>query len=349
MGRKSSGPWYWKLRKEWVVNVRGKRHYLGHDKKKAVDEWHRLEQAEPPKADRNSVWEVLDAFLDHAEKNTADATYGWYKDRLQYFKDGVPNKPANRIKVRDVQTWLDSKENWSDTYKAGVVTAIKRAFKWAAEQDDELISGNPLAGLKKPTAEHRELSLTAEDFLKILGSVKDEPFRDLLTFIWLTGCRPQEARAIEASYIRPAEKIIVFPVKKSKGKRKARVIHLTDESFSILQKWASRFPTGPAFRNTDGNPWRANAFACRFQRLEKKTGIKLRMYDVRHQYAHDGLTKTGVSPEVLATLMGHQDTRMLMKVYGHLLNAPEYMREQAKKARASMPVASSEGVSKKRS
>jgi integrase/recombinase XerD len=335
MPRKSSGPWFWKLRNEWVVNIRGKRHYLGEDRDAAYDKWHELARSTPPLVESKTVWAVLDLFLDDVQKTKAPATYQWYKDRLQYFKDGVPNMPTSAIKPRHIREWLNSKE-WSDTYKAGIVAAIKRSFKWAAEHDDELVSGNPLAGLKKPAAEHRELNVTVEDFAKILASVKDEPFRDLLTFIWLTGCRPQEASAIEAAYIRPEDQLIVFPVKKSKGKKKARVIHLTNEAFVVLMKWAAKNPKEPVFRNSRGNKWRANAFACRFKRLESKVGLRIRMYDLRHSYAHDSLTKGNVAPEIVATLLGHTDTRMLMKVYGHLLNAPEFMREQANKARTSV-------------
>jgi hypothetical protein len=79
MARKSRGPWYWKLRKEWVVNVRGKRHYLGANRKAAFEKWHDLEgQPEPVKVESNSVWEVLDAFLESAKADTSEATYNWY-------------------------------------------------------------------------------------------------------------------------------------------------------------------------------------------------------------------------------------------------------------------------------
>jgi hypothetical protein len=43
VARKSKGPWFWKERGEFVVNVRGKRHYLGDDREAAFDEWHRGE------------------------------------------------------------------------------------------------------------------------------------------------------------------------------------------------------------------------------------------------------------------------------------------------------------------
>jgi len=101
---KSKGPWFWKLRGEWVVNVRGKRHYLGAEKTAAYDEWHRLcrEKSEP--ISTNTVWAVLDAFLDHAKATTAPATYEWYRYRLQQFKDALPNVPVHALKVYQVRT-----------------------------------------------------------------------------------------------------------------------------------------------------------------------------------------------------------------------------------------------------
>jgi integrase len=291
VARKSNGPWFWKERGEFVVNVRGKRHYLGEDREAAYDEWHRLCREKPEPVSAQSVWEILDAFLTHAEATTAPATYQWYRYRLQQFKDALPNRPVHALKVYQVTDWLD-KQTWGATYKAGVVTAIKRAFKWAA--DGDRIEKNPVKGLKKPTPEQREVTITAEDFASILLKIKDEPFRDILTFVWLSGCRPQEARAIEEAWIRHDDQLVIFPVKKSKGKKRARVIHLTDEAYAILLKWAKRYPDGPCFRNRCYRPWRANNFACRFKRLEDKIGMRVRMYDLRHSYAHDGLTKSRI-------------------------------------------------------
>jgi integrase len=340
--------WFRKFNKCWYSTIHGKQTNLGEDKKAAKEKLRQLlsdySSKRPVKVFKGNVWELLDSFLDDAKQNTADATYNWYRMRLQYFKDGVEDMPVKKLKRYHVTEWLNGKPDWSPTYKAGIVTAIKRAFSWAA--DEERIEVNPLRSLKKPAAEHREVKLSAEDFAKVLAEIKYAPFRDIICFVFLTGIRPQEARAIKNEWIRHEEKIIVFPVLKSKGKKRARIIHLTDEAYVILKRWAEKYPEGPVFRNRLKQPWKANAFACRFKRLEGKIGFRVRMYDLRHAYAHDGLTKGGISPEVMATLLGHQDTRMLMQVYGGLLNAPEYMREQATKARASVPVLSIEGASK---
>src|SRR6478736_856101 len=71
--------------------------------------------------------------LDHAKAASAPSTYEWYRYRLQQFKDALPDQPVHTLKVYQVTDWLD-KQTWSATYQAGMVTAIKRPFKWAEER-----------------------------------------------------------------------------------------------------------------------------------------------------------------------------------------------------------------------
>lgn len=334
--------WFRESKQAWYTTIHGEQINLGKDKAAAKIEFRQrmntYHEAKPVTVFKGNVWQIMDAFLEDASLNTAPATYDWYKTRLQYFKDDVPDMPVRSLKPFHVKDWLNGKK-WGSTFKAGIITALKRVFNWAVE--DERIEVSPIRSLKKPATEHRELTITSEDFANILLKLRKDAFRDILTFIWLTGCRPQEARTIEAKWIKHDERIIVFPVKKSKGKKRARVIHLTDEAYAILAKWALKSPEGPVFRNRLKSPWTANAFACRFYRLEEKIGLHLNMYALRHSYAHSGLTKGGIAPEVMAALLGHTDTRMIYSTYGHLLKATDFMRAAAEKARPS------EGASKR--
>ena len=68
--------------------------------------------------------------------------------------------------------------------------------------------------------------MTPEDYQAILGLLAEsDPFRDLFLFVWMTGCRPQEARHIEPRHVELDNERIVFPAIESKGKRSKRIIY----------------------------------------------------------------------------------------------------------------------------
>jgi integrase len=343
-------PWYRSDRNQWFVTVNGTRHLLGDHPADAArpqqskktsqwnppkvisDKFHALMADEPETVSADTIWGICDLFLDHIQKNRAEATYGWYKDRLQYFKDAIPNMLTDRLEPDRVQDWLDTKD-WAPGYTRGIITAIKAAFRWAARL--RKIRRNPLDGLTKPEATLPEEFLTDEEFKTLLSFVKDEPFRDILRLMRHTGARPQELVKLEARHV--FDGYCQLLKSESKGKKKERIIFLDDEAQKIVNKWLANNPEGVILRNYHGKPWKANAFACRFKRLEEKVGKRITMYSIRHGFAHSSLTKAELSPEVVATLMGHKDTRMIYATYGHMIKNTKFMREQLTKATATVP------------
>jgi integrase len=348
MGRRSS-PYWWKEKQGWYCTIHGTRHCLGGHpphtppprKKNGTwnvpesisDDFHALMALPNVPIRSDSTWAILDAFLDWCQVNRP-ASYDWYRARLQRFKDAVPNMRTDQLKPFHAQQWLD-KQTWGDSYKRGMVTAIKRCFNFAVKAGH--IRANPVAYLEKPEGTHRELVITHKQFAAILALVPDEGFKDFLQFAWQTGVRPQEARLLEARHLNHTSKIAVFPPKEAKGKKKPRVVHLVDEAYTIAKKWAKRNPEGPIFRNLKGQPWTAYSIDCRFKRMKEELGFKPFAYAMRHSYIHHGLTKGKVDPVVMATLAGHADTTMIFKVYGHLIKDTKFMREAAKKALGGKP------------
>jgi integrase len=81
---------------------------------------------------------------------------------------------------------------------------VKRAFNWATEEG--YFTYNPIAQVRKPPAKRRDIFYTAKQWETIRNAAKG-PIVDLLDFLWSTGCRPQEARILEARHVHD-EKII---------------------------------------------------------------------------------------------------------------------------------------------
>lgn len=331
---RSAKPWYRKSRDAWFVMIDGKQHCLGKDKKEAQKRFHELMAAPQPRrvinVENDSLVGLFDLFLDWCEKHRPDS-YQWYSIRINQFAKLVPSLGVNDLKPFHVQEWIDTKN--AEGYKRGCVVAINRALSWAVKQGR--IERNPLAGMEKPIAGRRETILTPEQFRSVMALASDEPFRDLLTFVWETGCRPQEVFKLEARHIELGKNRCVLSVLESKGKKKKRVIYTTDSAEAILRKLMKKYPEGKLFRNADGDQWKPNNVACRFKRMDKKLGFRVKLYDLRHGFC-TRLLKSGVDPITVATLAGHSDTSMLARVYAHIQNDNEHLLGALKKG-ASLP------------
>jgi integrase len=140
--------------------------------------------------------------------------------------------------------------------------------------------------------------------------VKDDAFGDFLDFLWLTGCRPMEARKIESHHVDLANAMVIFPPSEAKGELNERVIFLPVAAILIVER--NMREDGPVFLNTRGRPWTKNSINCRFQRLKKKLNFPACAYCIRHSFATEGLKK-GIDSLTLAQLMGHADTSMLSR------------------------------------
>lgn len=272
------------------------------------------------------VAEVFDAFLDWCQKHRAGRTYDFYAEYLQDFltRTKTGRLPAASLKPFHVIAWADEHLTvWSPTTRRGAIVAVQRAFNWAVKVGH--LAASPVPFIEKPRPERRKQAVTPGDWERIKGSYKPgDPFRDLLEFCWETGCRAQEAKAVESRHVDLAKHRVVFPAAEAKGKRRQRVIYLSGRAAEIVAE-RMKESSGVLFRNEDGRPWTAYATSCRFARLEKKLGVRFCATAFRHGFAtrklvekHDHLT--------VAELLGHVNGQMLGEVYAHLGDNPEHLR-----------------------
>ena len=275
-----------------------------------------------------TVVEVFDKYLSWCKNHRADRTYEWYFDHIQDFINRKPDAgrlPATELKPFHVVEWADSHgEAWSNAYRRGGIIAIQRPFNWAEQLG--YIAASPIKRIPKPQPQRRETFTTPQQWEKIKNHYKDgDPFRDLLEFGWETGCRPQESKRVEARHVELDHHRIVFPPVEAKGKKRWRIIRLTPRAEEILKRRLEQSPEGVLFRNEDGQPWTAQAMACRFGRLQKHLGVKYASYDLRHGFCQD-LLEQGNDPLAVAELMGHADGRMVSQVYSHMNQADGHLR-----------------------
>lgn len=152
----------------------------------------------------------------------------------------------------------------------------------------------------------------------------DLDFRPIVQAGLLTGARYSELARLKA--VDFDAKSGTLHILASKSGKDRRVV-LTDEGVALFKRFtAGRDREDLIFRKGDGTPWGYNhqirpmADACKRARLR---GVSF--HTLRHTWASHTVM-AGAELLIVAKNLGHSDTRMVEKHYGHL--APSYIAER---------------------
>lgn len=266
-------PFFKKSHGRWYVQIDGRQVSLGSDREEAFRQYHRMMQSpstKPQSGQNPLVVTLADAFLDWVEKERAPETFEWYRFRLQRFCEQFPDLQVETLRPLHLQQWLSSYPKLSRTSRRNYLRSVKTCLTWALQQG--YIEKSPIAQMPIPNAEHREVTVSLTEYEQLLQAIVDPAFRDLVVVTWETGCRPQESLRVEARHVDLQRKRWVFPKSEAKGKRKPRIVYLTEAALEITARRMKENPSGPIFRNSEDNPWTTDAVNCAFTRVQFRMG-----------------------------------------------------------------------------
>jgi len=173
----------------------------------------------------------------------------------------------------------------------------------------------------------------SDDEARRLTNACPSDFRALVTTALLTGCRYGELAAMRSDDFNSDAGTIRVRTSKS---GKPRHVVLTQEGRDFVAGLAAGKPgSAHLFSRANGKPWakseqqRPLAAACAAARIEPAVNF----HGLRHTYA-SRLAMRGVPLAVIAAQLGHSDTRMVEKHYGHM--SPSYLAETVRAAFGSL-------------
>lgn len=321
----------------WYVQIGDVQHALGADWPEALRQYALLLAGEtaPISSPGVKLTDAICQFLDDCRARLSPRTVQWYAERLCWMSDTLePGITLQKVTPASVMAWaMSPKQDWSPSYRHGLLTAAGRLTAWCTLRG--LLTADPLAGkLTKPTPASRSRVLAAVDFARLLSIYPaGDTFRDLLILCWETGCRPQEALRFEVSHYQSLARRLSLPAVLAKGKLRARHVYLSNAGEDVVVRLVAGRGAGVLLLNEDGVPWTRHAVACRFARAARVLGVHYRLYDLRHSFAHRMLA-AGVAAASVAQLMGHVDTQMVLRVYGHLEAADQFLRGELRRGEA---------------
>ena len=258
--------------------------------------------------------------------------------RIRDWRDDLWQRKAQLRtgKSDDVVNYRDDDQNDEEVIRKRkatanrILTVLKALLNYAYQHRNDIKDSawrkvKAFRNVDKP-----RVRFLSEDECRRLLNACDADFRDLVHGALLTGCRYGELISSKASYYNPEARTLYVPAQKT---AKERHVPLTDEGSALFDRLTlGKGSNDPIFQRADGQAWGRSHQERRIKDAAKATKIEdVSFHILRHAYA-SMLAKEGVPMMIIATALGHADTRMAERHYAHL--APSHVADTI---RANLP------------
>lgn len=251
----------------------------------------------------------------------AQSTVVWYRSQLRKLTAAVGDSPAADLRAHHL---VDVKFTYH------FVRALRTLYKWAADDDVELVPRNPFRKLAPPPCGERQRVLSRAE-MRRLYLASAPAFRRFLFVLSRTLARPGEIRALRWGDIQWDRRLITLKEFKGKSRRgdgvKLRTIPLDRPSLRMLRNMFERRgrpgPDAPVWLDRFKKQLTRNGLRCRMRRAREAAELdagngeeRVVLYTMRHTGATNA-TRRGVTDNTLARVMGHARTATTNR-YQHL-------------------------------
>jgi integrase len=210
-----------------------------------------------------------------------------------------------------------------------VLTIVKAALNHA-HHEGKCSSDDPWRTVRAfREADAARLRYLTDGEARRLTNACPTDFRALVTAALLTGCRYGELAAMTVGDF--GADVGTLRVRQSKSGKPRHVVLTQEGRDFVAQRAVGKPGSARLFLRGNGKPWskseqqRPLAAACAAARIDPPVNF----HGLRHTYA-SRLAMRGVPLAVIAAQLGHADTRMVEKHYGHL--SPSYVADTVRAA-----------------
>ena len=335
-----------------------------------ADKWFRIAaNGFQDDAPRSGSYTVKDAMADYLAAYKRKG--GKSLDRTQSAIDAHINPtlggvPVSKLTKRRIEQWLDGlanaapmvrtapgkpqKRREADNSTEGarrrkssanrILTVLKAAFNHAYA-DGKVSSDEAWRNVKafREVDAARVRYLNDDESRRLVNACTPD-FRPMVQAALLTGCRYGEITALKVTDYNADAGTLHIRISKS---GKPRHVVLTDEGRGFFDTaTAGKSGSAHIFTRPDGEAWgrshqqRPFIAACKVAKVDPLT-----FHELRHSYA-SRLVMNGAPLAVIAAQLGHSDTRMVEKHYGHL--CPNYIADTVRATFGSLGVVEGNNV-----
>jgi integrase len=292
-------------------------------------------------SDGHTVKNFIDRHLDAlsgVEKKTV-AEYRRYLTRD--IEPTLGHIPLSTLSRTDISRWVNK---LCEAGSSGKTIQNKLGFLSGCLNvavKEGLMPANPAAGVRLPRTVQREMTFLTKDEYALLRAAFSDRYQPLLDFLVASGCRFSEATALTPSDVDRVNNTVRinkawkrtpgsgegnYELGQPKTRRSIRTVNVPKSVLDQLdygREWL--------FTNSHGGPirlysWRTNVWVkslAKARRKDSKSPDKVvlekhpRIHDLRHTCA-SWLLSARVPLITVSDHLGHEDTSVTAKIYGHL-------------------------------
>jgi len=196
------------------------------------------------------------------------------------------------------------------------VTTLKHMFEFAVEEG--LLKHNPIARIRKLKEFREERPRVTEGTLQAILKFLPFPVKQIVLFIYETGCRPNEALALKRDHADLEKRTAIFNIRKAGDNA---LVALTSRAVKAIRE----VPILPGCPYVFWNPKTATRYYRingTFDRARRKAGApKILLKDFRRELGIV-IAESGEPLHVAQTQLGHSSVRTTEQYYAHF--SPEF-------------------------
>jgi|BioPla2DNA2_1021312.scaffolds.fasta_scaffold06151_8 integrase len=266
------------------------------------------------------------AYIKHKEPRVKNSTLAeLHSISNNYFEPYFKDKKYSDITKAQFlqwQEWLESFNHSATTFNK-IQTLLKAIARYANDVYDLPNRTNILAN--KATSKKELKIWSPEDFAAFIDKVEHPTYKAYFTFLYYSGCRSGEARALTFDKI--SENIVKINQSWSykcgglttpKNQSSIRNIVMPDFVLDTLR--AQEHSTGFVFSLNKGEtPISETTTQRKFEEAIKAAAVpRIRQHDFRHSHA-SVLIANGMTIIEVAKRLGHSDIEQTLNTYSHLM------------------------------
>lgn len=301
---------------------------------------------------------ILDAKLNR--NKIKEGTYYRNMQSFAHIKNSfLGDMQIQKVTADDIQDFLDSKKDYSNSYIEKFVCLIRETFTEAVKK--RYIHYNPFVEIEVPRSSKQDKKVrgfTKDEQQRFMEKLKGEEYEDIFTLLIYTGMRVGEVLALKKSDIDFKEKVIHIQRTLTKTKtgqlklgdsaktyKSTRDIPITSLFEKQLKKAIAKSPLNIynlIFIQPNGEFIHPSAINCVFKRIcahcdidkvpyqktkKNKNSISVftlytstaNTHVLRHTYATRCI-EAGMPAVVLQKLLGHQNIKITLQIYADVFD-----------------------------